>query len=84
MFSKTLALFVQRLIIIDVSLMRKKVGLVTSASWTIPDWLFAIETQTTPAILKSDMTVIINGANQTINIKALCSGDVLGDYVPAP
>ena len=66
----------------DVSILRMKNGGVATPTWVIPDWLFAIETA--PNVFKTDMNVIINGSNQTVNIKALCSGDVNGSFVPAP
>ena len=66
----------------DVSILRMKNGGLSPTTWIIPDWLFAIETSTN--VFKNDMNVIINGANQIVNIKALCSGDVNGSFIPAP
>ena len=64
----------------DVNVIRMKNGGMEPSQWLIPDWLFAIETA--PGIFKSDMDIQVIDADQTVNIRALCSGDIDGSYLP--
>ena len=64
----------------DVSVLRMKNGGLSPSQWLIPDWLFAVETA--PSVFKNDMNVVFSGANQIVNIKSLCSGDVNASFLP--
>jgi hypothetical protein len=56
---------------IDVALMRQKIAFLNPPQWLIPNYIF------------EKPTVIVNGENVTVNIKALCGGDVDGSWVPS-
>ena len=55
-----------------------------STQWSLPNWLFGIEvspctaTSDIPAILKTDMTITVNGAAQSLNIRCIGATDVNG------
>jgi hypothetical protein len=54
----------------DVLLMRQKIAFLNPGNWLIPNYVF------------EDPTVIVNGADATINFMGLCGGDVNGSYIP--
>ena len=70
----------------DVSFIRMKNGGVNPSAqqWMMPNWVYGIETSPsnattdTPAVLKTDMTVSINGANQSFIIRCISAADVNG------
>ena len=64
----------------DVAVMRMKNGGVYTPLWILPDWVFTIETA--PSVYQYDLGILINGANQIINFRGLCSGDLNGSYTP--
>jgi len=55
---------------LDVAPLRQKIGNLTATNWRIPNFVFY------PA------SVVINGANATLDIKSLCGGDVNGSFTP--
>ena len=70
----------------DVSFIRMKNGGVNPlpTQWMMPNWVYGIETSScnattdTPAVLKTDMTVSVNGANQSFIIRCISAADVNG------
>ncbi|MEJ5245691.1 MAG: YCF48-related protein [Bacteroidota bacterium] len=56
--------------IVDANQMRRRLNNLQPYTWTAPNYVFH------PTILE------INGANVSINIQSLCSGDVNGSYIP--
>ena len=70
----------------DVSFIRMKNGGVNPlpTQWMMPNWVYGIETSPsnattdTPAVLKTDMTVSVNGANQSFIIRCISAADVNG------
>ena len=70
----------------DVNFIRMKNGGVTPSpiQWAIPNWVYAFEISPsnaltdTPAVLKTDMTITVNGAPQTLIIRCISAADVNG------
>ena len=70
----------------DVSFIRMKNGGVNPSpqQWMMPNWVYGIEilpcnaSTDTPAVLKTDMTVSVNGSNQSFIIRCIGAADVNG------
>jgi hypothetical protein len=56
--------------VLDVVYMRQKLAFLNPPQWTIPNYVFEVP------------IVNLCGNDATVNIKALCAGDVNGSYVP--
>jgi len=56
---------------IDVALMRQKIAFLNPPQWLIPNYIF------------EKPTVVVYGFDVTVNIKALCAGDVNGSFIPS-
>jgi hypothetical protein len=56
---------------IDVGLMRQKIAFLNPPQWLIPNYVF------------EKPTVVVYGFDVTVNIKALCAGDVNGSFIPS-
>ena len=71
---------------IDVEVLRSRSGgnIPSSLEWSIPNWLYGIETSpanvstATPAILKTDMTITVNSSDKNLIVRCLSPGDVNG------
>ena len=70
----------------DVSFIRMKNGGVNPlpTQWMMPNWVYGIETSPCnatsdiPAVLKTDMTITVNGSNQSFIIRCISAADVNG------